>query len=237
MPEIRLSVIIPVGPDETAVPEGILQDLNALSDASEVIFVGCNPETQTAFLARLPAKHKYFFSTPGRAVQMNTGADEASGHFLWFLHLDSRFEPELSGQLLQNLRRYPDRLHYNLLEFISDGKQPMGVNAVGANLRSKLFGVPFGDQGFAISKELFVQIGRYPESAPYGEDHLFVWYARQQGVKLLCNPYKLQTSARKYEQKGWLNLTLKYQKLWLLQALPEFWKLIKLRYLPSRCQR
>jgi hypothetical protein len=237
VPEIRLSVIIPVGPDEKAIPEGLLKDLQALPDDSQVIFVGCYPETQTNLLTTLPAKYKCIFSTPGRAVQMNAGADEAAGHFLWFLHLDSRFEPELSGQLLQNLQSYPDRLHYNLLEFISDGKQPMGVNAVGANLRSKLFGVPFGDQGFAISKELFVQIGAYPETASYGEDHLFVWYARQQGVKLLCNSHKLQTSARKYEEKGWLKLTLKYQKLWLLQALPEFWKLIKLRYLPARCQR
>jgi GT2 family glycosyltransferase len=68
--------------------------------------------------------------------------------------------------------------------------------------------MPFGDQGFCISKTLFHEIGGYPEKAPYGEDLLFVWKAKETGVKLHHVPSKLITSARHYQETGWFKLTL-----------------------------
>ncbi|MGI1671871.1 MAG: hypothetical protein K6L74_16325 [Neptuniibacter sp.] len=237
MHDLKLSVIIPVGPDEKEVPSGLLQDLQKLPENSEVIFVGCDQDSQSQFMEKLPAEFLQCYAAPGRAQQMNLGAEVAKGRFLWFLHLDSRFNLSLLTNLIENLDKYPERLHYNLLQFVSAGRSPMGLNAHGANLRSRVLGVPFGDQGFAMKRELFFKVGQYPVSAPYGEDHLFVWHARQYGSKLCCNPHKLKTSARKYRQQGWIQLTLKYQYLWLRQALPEALKLIKIRYFSPRCQR
>ncbi|MGH1460811.1 MAG: glycosyltransferase [Neptuniibacter sp.] len=236
MPEPLLSVVIPVGPCEDEIPLGLLQDLEALPEGSEVIFVGCDP-AQSLFLKKLPVTYTQLYSVPGRAAQMNSGAAQANGKFLWFLHIDSRFQPELIQQLIKNLKQYPQRFHYNLLEFVVEGQAPMKLNAYGANLRSKLLGVPFGDQGFALSRSLFKEIGPYPVNVSYGEDHLLVWFARQHGVKLHCNEHMLKTSARKYQLKGWWRLTCKYQYLWLRQAWPEFLKLIKRRYFSPRCQR
>lgn len=237
MPDPFVSVIIPVGPYEKQIPQVLLQDLNALSADTEVIFVGCNSDAQAELFESLPSTYQHMYASAGRAQQMNKGADAATGQFLWFLHLDSQFKPELIQQLFENLHLYPDALHYNLLAFSELSDAPMGINAVGANLRSKVLGVPFGDQGFAMAKDLFFQVGCYPENVAYGEDHLFVWHARQFGLRLIVNPHYLLSSPRKYQQQGWFKLTFKYQYLWLRQALPEALKLIKQRYFSPRSQR
>ncbi|WP_415895530.1 hypothetical protein ACMXYQ_01280 [Neptuniibacter sp. PT34_22] len=233
MPKPFLSVIIPVGPLEEEIPQGLLHDLQHLPDGAELIFVVCK-QAQLVLAQSCTDLSKYsvkwLCTEPGRAIQMNLGAKEARGQYLWFLHLDSRFESGLVSSLLDNLKRYPERLHYCLLAFIADGPSAMPINALGANLRSRILGVPFGDQGFLISEPLFEQVGGYPEAAAYGEDHLFVWYARQQGIKLKCCSVPLSTSARKYEDKGWFKITCLYQRLWLKQAWPEFIRLVKQRY-------
>lgn len=238
--ELLLSVIIPVGPAETQIPQGLLYDLQWLPQATEIIFVGCHESQQSALQQSTRSLTQYpqtwLYTTVGRAAQMNAGAQQAKGQFLWFLHVDSRFEPELSDQLISNLQQYPNRLHYCLLRFMQDGPEGIYLNGVGANIRSWLFGTPFGDQGLAISKTHFAMVGGYPEDAVYGEDHLFVWYARQQGMRLKCCWQPLVTSARKYQDKGWVKLTLAYQKVWIKQAWPEFLKWLKWRALGKRTQ-
>lgn len=233
MPDPFLSVIIPVGPVEQVIPQGLLQDLTSLPQDIEIIFAVCQPE-QLALAEHCEVLNAYqvrwILAKVGRAQQMNHAAREAKGDFLWFLHIDSRFDSALVKQFLANLGRWPDRFHYCLLGFAKDGPEVMPVNAWGANLRSRLLGVPFGDQGFGLSRKLFKQIGGYPEDVEYGEDHLFVWYVRQQGIKLKCCTQTLFTSARKYDDKGWWAITCLYQRLWLKQAWPEFKKLLKARY-------
>ncbi len=95
----------------------------------------------------------------------------------------------------------------------------------GALFRSRALGVPFGDQGFCIKKTIFNKLGGFPEGLPYGEDHVFVWRARQQGIDLQPLGVKLYTSARKYKKHGWLKTTILTQYLWIKQALPEWQKL------------
>jgi GT2 family glycosyltransferase len=95
----------------------------------------------------------------------------------------------------------------------------MKINSWGANMRARFFGIPFGDQGFCIEKQLFETLGGYSETAPYGEDHLFVWRAHKAGVKLNRVPARLTTSARKYQQNGWLKTTLLHQYLWIKQLM------------------
>lgn len=233
-----LSVIIPLGPDEdlaaALLSESLLDDLCFLPQSSEIIFASCKSIDQAKkdeITQRLsPYPVNWLLTEQGRAIQMNTGAAHAKGEFLWFLHWDSRFEPGLIDRLRHNLEHWPRRLHYCRLEFMPDGSGPMLMNQWGANLRSWLLGVPFGDQGFCIRRELFNQIGTYPTTVPYGEDHLFVWYARQQGIKLKCTQWPLRTSARKYKSKGWGFLTARYQLLWLKQAWPEFIRLLRTRF-------
>ena len=165
-------------------------------------------------------------SNQSRAKSLNSGAAEASGEWLWFVHADSRISTDSLQALEQSLKHYPDALHYFDLAF---DKGFLGGNALGANLRSRILGIPFGDQGFCIKKSLFKDLSGYCEETAYGEDLLFVWQAHQAGIKLRRIPSKLLTSGRKYQQQGWLKLTLLYQWRWILMSLPQLLKLIAMR--------
>jgi len=166
---------------------------------------------------------KLITSRPGRAAALNAGAEYANGDFFWFLHADSRFGKATLKTLNAALTARPEALHFFRLSFMDDGRSAMiRLNQWGARIRSEFFKVPFGDQGFCISRENFHRIGGFPETVSYGEDHLFLWKARQLGIDPVCTGSELYTSARKYDQAGWGRLTLKYQYFWLKQALPEY---------------
>jgi len=176
----RVSIIIPLAPLEAA-HERLLDDLKPLG--TEIIVS----------------------SEGSRAKSLNAGAAKAQNPFLWFLHADSRVSAENIVDLEQALTRRSNALHYFDLAYEESGLAML--NACGANIRSRLFGLPYGDQGFCISKTLLDKIGGYPEHVPYGEDLLFVRLAKKSGIRLNRIPSKLKTSARKYHQHGWLKLT------------------------------
>ncbi|MBL4801419.1 MAG: glycosyltransferase family 2 protein [Emcibacter sp.] len=219
----NLSIIIPLGPYEDQLP-ALLDDLSVLGPDTEIILVSCGdkplaPIRETGLRCIMAAQ--------GRAIQQNAGAKAARYDLLWFLHADSRVTAEMLIMLEHSLAEAPEALHYFHLKFRKDGPRGMWLNEWGTRFRSQILKIPFGDQGFCLSKKQFERIGGFPEDAPYGEDHLLVWYARQAGISLRCTGTALQTSARKYREQGWGALTLKYQWLWFKQALPEMVKLIR----------
>ncbi len=221
----KLSIIIPLGPHEDQLMP-LLYDLAALKTEAEIILVSCGGEA----LLSNDKSFKWIESAQGRAVQQNAGAKVAEGEFLWFLHADSRVLPQVVTKLEQSLKVAPYALHYFHLKFKKDGPWGMGFNEAGAWFRSQILRLPFGDQGFCLRKDIFMNMGGFSEDVAYGEDHLLVWTMRQAGFKLRCTGAALPTSARKYTAYGWGALTLKYQYLWIRQAAPEFFKLIAMRW-------
>ncbi|MFK7839104.1 MAG: hypothetical protein AB8B83_02135 [Bdellovibrionales bacterium] len=143
-----------------------------------------------------------------RAKSLNKGAEIAKHNSLWFLHADSRVSKNNLDALNQAIKQTANTistLHYFNLTYRQGGVA--SLNAIGANLRSCILGLPYGDQGFCMSKDTFKTIGNYPD-APYGEDVLFIRKAKRNGVKLNRIASKLSTCARKYHDIGWLKLTV-----------------------------
>jgi GT2 family glycosyltransferase len=226
-----ISVVIPVASWDKEWKK-LLQDLEMLPDGTEIIFSVSQKDASFDELPDVVAnlkgkKVKWVRSESGRAKCLNTGADAVSSKFVWFLHADTRFTKDAYNSLKKSVKKYPEGLHYFHLRFLTDGPNLMLFNEIGVRIRSRLFKTPFGDQGFCIKKDLFDKIGQFPVSADYGEDHIFVWHAKQAGVRLYCTGETLLTSARKYKKNGWLNSTLRHQKMWISQALPEWKKLMK----------
>ena len=133
---------------------------------------------------------------------MNAGAGIAKNACLWFLHADSRLD-NLCLNALDNFDFKKPRLAYFGLRFLNDGPSRMGINSFGVWFRSRFLRIPFGDQGFVISKSCFEMLGGYREDLSSGEDHALVWKARKNGVRLLHLNANILTSARKYMKYGW----------------------------------
>lgn len=177
----NVSVIIPVAADEMA-HKPLLNALEKMR--AEVIVI----------------------SEGTRARSLNLGAEKAQNTFLWFLHADSIVNEGVLLALQASLKEQPNSLHYFKLAYSEAGFSTL--NAIGANLRCLLWGLPYGDQGLCISKDLFFEVGCYPENSDYGEDLLSVRKAKTLDLLLKCISTYLYTSARKYHQIGWLKLTL-----------------------------
>lgn len=196
-----LSIIIPIGPEDRDVMS-LSTQLFEMMDNVEVLCVG------TDCLAHESVR-KIILDCPSRAVSLNEGARQSTGNFLWFVHADSRLDPLSCAALQTAISQKPDALHYFDVKFY-DGSALMRLTELGVKFRCRLFGNPFGDQAFCLSKKLFDRLGGYPEDVRCGEDHFFVLNAKKNDVRLNNVLAKIGTSARKYIDHGWFKMTTRY---------------------------
>ncbi len=223
-------MIIPVGNKDEAW-KSLLPDLCSLDHDDEIVFV-FQENTKSDFASEITRSKigttcRWFQSSPGRAKQFNLGAKEARNENLWFLHCDSRISSEGIKNLKNSISRHSSDILFFNLKFLNGGSQLMSLNEIGGWIRSRVLRLPFGDQGFCLSKTVFSTLGGFDESAPYGEDHLFIWKAHQKGIPIRCVGSGLRTSSRKYTLQGWSQTTTRHVTLTFRQALPELIKLLR----------
>ncbi|QDT17765.1 glycosyl transferase family 2 [Alienimonas californiensis] len=220
---VGVSVCIPIGPGEAAWV-ALLADLRPLSAAGgRVICCGAGPRPE-----ELPAEAEWATAPrANRAVQLNAAARACDGETLWFLHADSRLTAaDLRAAVIQG-RTLTRAVGYLRLAFDTDGPPLTRLNGWAANLRSRRFGMPFGDQGLMVSRSLWEELGGFDEAAPYGEGHLFAWAARRVGAPLIELPAAIVTSARKYRRGGWARTTATHLWLTARQAAPQWWAWVR----------
>lgn len=219
-----LSIIIPVKTGDNTW-KNLVADLTSSNADFEVILVGPDFVNLESDDPRI----RYAYCKQGRALQQNYGASVATRSNLWFLHADSRLSNRSLQKIEENLKNFPEAIFFFDLNFLPDGPRIMFLNAIGAYWRSHLLKMPFGDQGFFMKRKTFFSLGMFNETAKYGEDHLFIWRARQRGVEVLPAYAELFTSSRKYKNIGWLTTTVKHVILTYQQAFPELIKLLQTR--------
>lgn len=218
---VSLSIIVPIGPNDSSW-KNLISDLKFLSLEDEVLFVA-DHEISTN---ELPCSWKYISSPLGRAEQLNRGAQAARHEMLWFLHSDSR----VSIECLRAVRSFEHQEDLQIGFFplaFYDGPSSMLITQLGVWFRSQLLKIPFGDQGFCLSKKTFEHLGPYPTELQYGEDHVFIWRAHQMKIPVIPFAPKIYTSARKYQKNGWNQTTLNHLILTWQQAKPELKKLMR----------
>ncbi|MFH5803354.1 glycosyl transferase family 2 [Alienimonas sp. DA493] len=218
-----VSVCVPVGPGEDAW-RGLLEDLRPLREAGgRVTCGGLGPRPEG-----LPEGVEWIaVPRANRAGQLNAAARAADGDTLWFLHADSRLSPAALRAAAERGRTLGRAVGYLRLAFAADGPPLTRLNGWAANLRSRRFGMPFGDQGLMVPRPLWEELGGFDESAPYGEGHLFVWAARRAGATPVELPAAVVTSARKYRNHGWACTTATHLRLTVWQAVPQWWAWVR----------
>lgn len=196
-----ISVIIPtlnaaprLGPCLGALGPAILD--GALT---EVILSDGGSDDDVASIADLTGA-RFLSGRPGRGGQLARGAEAARGEWFLFLHADTVLSPDWPELMRAHMMAGPDKAGWCSLAFAAEGTAPRIV-AGWANLRSRLFGLPYGDQALLIHRSLYRQVGGHPD-IPLMED---VALARALGRRRLA-PLDVvaTTDAERYRRDGWV---------------------------------
>jgi hypothetical protein len=216
--DLDLAIVIPVGPNDESWR--VLLPQLAHWPAREIVVVFANEQLPGDPRPELiDARVHVAFAPRGRARQLNAGAAATSARWLWFLHADSVLTAGARNAVKQHMNGDEQALGYFDLHFLDDGPALMALNTLGAWLRSRWFGLPFGDQGFLLSRMLFERVRGFDAAEISGEDHDLVWRARAAGASIRPLRAALYTSARKYAHLGWWRTTSLHLRATARQAL------------------
>lgn len=205
-----LSVVIPVLNEADHV-DALLDALAPLrSRGCELIMVDGGSRDDTVDRAR--GRVDRLLSTPrGRALQMNTGAAEARGAALWFLHADSRIPIDADSHIAAALAQRP----WGRFDVSLSGEHPaLKTVETLMNLRSRLTGIATGDQGLFVRSETFRTIGGFAP-IPLMEDIDLSRRLKRTAGRPACVRERLVTSSRRWERRGIVRTVV---LMWWLRA-------------------
>ncbi len=191
-----LGVVIPAVNEAANLP-GILADLRLLESRCDLVVVDGGSDDDTVGVARR-AGARVITAPRGRASQLNAGARAVVGEWLCFVHADVRMPAASRRVLLETLS---DGTAAAVWRFAIDAPGMwFRVVEFGALLRDLLGGLPYGDQGLVVRREVYEAVGGFP-SIPLMEDVAMVRAVRRH-VPIRRLPAPLRVSARRWNREG-----------------------------------
>jgi rSAM/selenodomain-associated transferase 2 len=185
---MMISIIIPVLNEENIIQNTLQQfqfkDKFQDSVGIEIIIVDGGSQDRTKeIVTQLSSKNKQIKLITKRdsdkANQMNYGATLATRNILLFLHADTIL-PINYQQIIQDILLQKNAiLGAFQLKIDGEEKSLRWVEKM-VNLRSLFWSLPYGDQGFFITKQNFNLLGGFA-NLPIMEDFNFIQKAKRQG--------------------------------------------------------
>ena len=187
---MKISLIIPIyNESKTIAP--MLQQLENLPGDWEILFADGGSCDDT--LEQISGRYTVLHAPKGRANQMNFAAGQASCDVVWFVHCDSVLPNDAHDQISAAVEKGAKwgcfRIGFDRTGLF------MAYNTFMSNLRAKR-GIPFGDQGIWVRKDVFESMGGFPD-LPIMEDYEFS--RRMKGTPVCQLPGRIITSGRRYE--------------------------------------
>ena len=201
MPPAAISVIVPVLHDGPALSQ-LLHALPWDQNCEVIVVDGGSDPVMDAACAKYPDV-RLIRAPAGRAGQMNMGAAAATGHWLLFLHADSRL-PQAWRTAITGSGTDGDTASHvgGWFRFALDDRawQARVIEQLVA-WRVALFSLPYGDQGFFVRRDVFTAMGGFRDM-PLMEDVEFARRLVRHGP-VRRSPLPLVTSARRWRRDGW----------------------------------
>jgi len=188
---VDISVIIPTLNAAAFLPT----TLTAIDGVAEIIVVDGGSHDGTAALAAAGGA-RVVVAPRGRGRQIVVGIEAAVHPWLLLLHADTRLALGREREVLLD----PGRAGYFRFVLDSDDPQARWLERLVA-WRCRVFGLPYGDQGLLIHRDLLAVVGGV-RPLPLMED---VDLVRRLGrSRLAALPVDAVTSAAKWERQGYL---------------------------------
>jgi len=209
----KLAIVVPALNAERFLP-ACLAALGAYDGAERILVDGGSTDA-TRDIAR-DHGFRVIDSPRGRGKQLQAGAEAATGDTLLFVHADTVLAPDWVAAVTG----FTGQAGYFRLAFSGEDQRAVRVARL-ANFRARTFGLPYGDQGLLIARELYDRLGGYRD-LPLMED---VDLVRRIGrARLRELDAVATTSPARYERDGWVARPLRNLSilaLWFLGVAPE----------------
>lgn len=191
-----LSVVIPSLDEAESLPR-LLADLAPLrAVGAEVVVVDGGSTDGTAEAARA-AGATVISTARGRGLQLAAGATASHGDTLLFLHADIRLPGHTITWILE---QFPVTRPWAFRLRIDRDSPSLRAVAWGANLRSRLLALPYGDQGLLIRRAEYEAAGGFA-AVPLMEDVLIARQLRARAPIALA-PVEIVASSRRWDRDG-----------------------------------
>lgn len=215
-----LSIVLPAL-NESGRIVGALERLRAQAPGAELILVDGGSQDGTAALAAPLCR--VLHSPPGRARQLNAGAQASAGRWLLFLHVDTRLPDGFPAELERAEARgyqagaFPLRIV---------GRHPLlPLLGWGATWRTRWRGIALGDQALFCTRVLFEARRGFPE-LPILEDYAFTVGLRRAGVPLYLARRAAETSGRRWDERGFWRTWWQFRRIyWQARHRPDYARL------------
>ena len=206
-----LSIVIPTLNEALHLPL-LLSDLNVWPNDFELIIVDGGSIDLTISIAQIQGVDVIKSPKKNRGYQLKTGASNARGDWLLFLHADSRLRigwVRSLSQIIQNKKSKnfawyfdfkikKDNLEYRFLE-------------IAVALRSLFLQHPYGDQGLLIHKDLYYKTGGYSSLEIMEDIDLITRITKKTKLKRIRE--SIYTDDRKWTNSNIIKRAIKNYKL------------------------
>lgn len=206
----RLAIVIPTL-DETKSIAATLRA--AFLEASQVVISDGGSRDDTVEQA-VALGARAVSGPPGRGGQLNRGAAASDREAILFLHADTRLPAGAAERVLERIDAGAEGGAF-LLRFDAPGwSYRFGERVV--NARTRRFGWALGDQAHFVRRDVFEELGGYPDW-PILEDVDFIRRLARRG-KLGIVEATVVTDARRFEARGKARTVAVNWLIWTLFA-------------------
>ncbi len=204
MNQPNVAIVIPVLADMTAL-RALLARIGGWADQpAEIVVVSAGTNDDLRQLCR-EKDFRYLESPAGRGTQLDRGARIATAEILWFLHADAGPDADSLREIALAVGGGTEGGYFRF-KFRGEPAWWKTLLERLTNLRTKLGGIPYGDQGIFVRRDTYTETGGFAQQ-PLFEEVALVKNLRSRGhFHELALP--IGVAARRWERDGWCHRSL-----------------------------